>query len=74
MENCPKCESNKISVKWVHEDETIYWNEHKEIANLSKFTRNDDYYSTDKVKKEFLLYTCDNCGYKVAETTKDNNE
>jgi|GEM_PF-7110008 len=74
MEKCPKCNSEEIKVKFRHEEEKVYWSEHKEVKNLSKFTRNDDYYAADSVETEFLQYRCENCGYKEAKKTKDNEQ
>lgn len=73
MEKCPKCNSNKISVRFRYEKERVYWSEHNEIENIDLFTRNDTYYASDQIDKPCLQYKCDTCGYKIAENTKDKS-
>lgn len=66
MEKCKKCGQSDISVKFMHEGAKVYWSEHNEIKNLDQFTKNDTYYSSDRITKECLVYKCKTCGYKEA--------
>ena len=69
MLKCPKCEGHNVKVDYIGVGTQIYWADR--VAFQSQFCRNDTYYTSDKVKTEHLVYTCLNCGYKVAEPTKD---
>ena len=72
MKNCTKCGKSDISVRFKYKGEKVYWNEHKEISGLKKFTRNDTYYAADSIGTECLVYTCNTCKYKIASKTQDN--
>lgn len=68
---CSKCGMSDIDIKFQHVETKIYWSEHNEIENIEKFTRNDRYYSSDRIKKECLVHTCKTCGYKKAVSVAD---
>lgn len=67
MTQCTKCGNKEINIQYKHVDEKVYWIEHKQIKNISRFCRNDTYYSSDNIEKECLVYTCETCGYKEAK-------
>lgn len=68
---CSKCGMSDIDIKFQHIETKIYWSEHNEIENIKNFTRNDRYYSSDRIKKECLVHTCKTCGYKKAVAVAD---
>jgi hypothetical protein len=63
---CLKCGNSEIDLKFQPRGKKIYWSEHDEIENIKKFTRNDTYYSSDRISKECLIHKCKTCGYKQA--------
>ena len=63
---CSKCGMSDIDIKFQPEETKIYWSEHNEIDNIENFTRNDIYYSSDRIEKECLVHRCKTCGYKKA--------
>lgn len=69
MENCPKCNNDQNSVEFQPCGKSERFN--RLIDGIKKFMKDDSYYSSDTVKIEHLIYTCKNCGYQVAEPTKD---
>jgi predicted nucleic-acid-binding Zn-ribbon protein len=63
---CSKCGMSDFDMKFKPVQAKIYWSEHNEIENIASFTRNDRYYSYDRIEKECLVHTCKTCGYKKA--------
>ena len=68
---CSKCGMSDFEIKFQPINTKIYWSQHDEIENIKKFTRNDDYYSSDSINKECLIRTCKTCGHKKAIPTAD---
>lgn len=71
MEKCIKCNSNEIGVEYFKVGKFILWGDSRYPENRSRFMRDDNYYTKDKVKEEHLVYTCKSCGYETATVTKD---
>lgn len=67
--HCSKCGSINMKPEFKHRGAKIYWSEHKEIENLSDFTKNDTYYSSDSIIRECIIYKCTLCGSKKAVKT-----
>jgi hypothetical protein len=63
---CSKCKDSSFDTEYKNVGSKIYWSEHDEIENISKFTRNDRYYSSDRIDKECIVKSCNSCGYKQA--------
>jgi predicted Zn-ribbon and HTH transcriptional regulator len=74
MEECPKCKSASIKITFIPKNHKIYWSEHDNIHNLSKFTRNDTYFSSDRTDTEFLKYKCKRCGYLEAKNINNQKQ
>lgn len=70
MKECPKCTGSDISVVYHPVNETQPFN--RLIDGIKKFMQNDSYYTSDTVKMEHLIYTCDRCGYKKADVCSDS--
>lgn len=69
MKECPKCGGIGTSVIFRHIGASVHFEEG--IDGVSKFKRGDTYYHSDTVIAEHLIYTCNTCGYRKAEPTKD---
>ena len=63
---CSKCKASSFDTEYKNVGSKIYWSEHDKIENISKFTRNDRYYSSDTINKECIVKSCNSCGYKHA--------
>ena len=68
---CVKCKGYSFDTEFKPEETKVYWSEHNEIKNIEKFTRNDRYYSADRIDKECIIKTCKTCGFKEAIKTND---
>lgn len=72
MKQCTKCGGDSVSTKFRPEGSKVYWEEHNQIEDISKFTRNDRYYTADKIDTECLVHKCKTCGFKKASPTLKN--
>jgi len=67
MSECKNCKGRDVKPRYQPLGKKIFWSEHEDIKKLSKFTRNDRYYSSDRINKPCMVYTCETCGYRVAK-------
>lgn len=68
MNPCNKCLGQDMSVRYVRQGAHIGSN--SDIDKVDNYLETH-YRSSGDSKKEFLIYTCQSCGYKVAEDCKD---
>ena len=61
---CKKCRSSDVDINYIKDDELIDSSSIKKIETEFVSSSEYDFYFKLKAKKEHLLSTCGNCGFK----------
>lgn len=63
---CPKCKTTNMTPRFFAVGASVPW-KRQMIDDIKRFMRNDDYYYSDQVEIEHIVWTCTACQYQVAK-------